>query len=451
MVVAAFPSKLRFVFRPARFKVAHGGRGSAKSWSFARALLIKASSEKHRVLCCREIQESIKESSHRLLKEQIEALGLSHIYDVQERVIRCTVTGSEFIFEGLFRNVNRIKSLEGVTICWVEEAEKVSEDSWQLLTPTIRAPGSEIWVTFNPQFEDDATYKRFVADPPDDAVVVEVNYYDNPWFPDVLRKEMEQDKRRDPVLYAQKWLGKPKGAGRRVWGAFDRSVHVRDIPASDLAGATCYMAMDPHSKYYPFCVWVAVIPKNSRKRWPEDYVKHVYAEWPTYEGLGGYYHEMRKTLFYPGSIADMARDIKNVDAKGGAVRSRFIDSRFAKGAGGANWSTSTDGVVEQFAKPQNGGLRFKMPREGVIDVQRNVIHSDMLFNREQDISDLNSPSFSVSPSCKNLIASLTNHRLEDNSEKESEKYKDPSDALRICYAGISVPVSEISSANLPVF
>lgn len=431
------PEKLEFLFHPARYKVAYGGRGSAKSWSVADALLVLSSSKRVRVLCCREIQDSIKESSHRLLKEQIERLGMSKIFNVTDRSISCTLTGSEFIFEGLFRNVNRIKSLEGIDICWVEEAEKVTGDSWDILIPTIRKEGSEIWVTFNPQFEDDDTYQRFVAMPPDGARVVKVNYYDNPWFPAVLQAELEQDKQRDFAKYETVWLGKPKGSGRKIWTAFDKDVHVKEISLDYIAEhGNCYMAMDPHSHYYPFCVWVAILPKNKRGKWPEDYYKHVYAEWPGIGDLQAPYHEIRQKVTYKGSILDMAKEIQVRDGmtQGIVVRSRFMDTRFAKGSGSAGLTTS-EGIVEQFAKRENGGLMFQLPKEMRIDAQRVAIHSDMLWNTTMERGSFNEPTFSVSPACKNVILSLQNHRLEEDREKESEKYKDASDALRICWSG----------------
>jgi len=439
MPTLPLPRSFDFLFQPSRYKVVHGGRGKGASWSFARTLIALSIGAKQRMLCCREIQASIKDSVQKLLAEQIDALGLSDKFTVHDRSITNTI-GSEFLFEGLFRNVNRIKSMEGIDKAWVEEAEMVSAESWDILTPTIRKPGSEIWVNFNPSFEDDATYQKFVAHPPDNAVVRQINYMDNPFFPEVLRLEMEQDKARDRSLYEHKWLGKPHGSGRKIWTAFDKDAHVRDIPMEAIAKVgNAFMSMDPHSKYYPFCLWVAVLPKNDRRRWPEDFYKHVYAEWPTFEDLGGYYHDLRHKLFYTDTIKDMAREMQAKDGSthGIQVRARFIDTRFAKGAGGSNWSTSTEGVVSQFAKRENGGLLFQMPKERIIDIQRDVIHTDMLFNKLQSRSQFNEPSFSVSPSCRNLIASLTNHRLEEDSEKESEKYKDPSDALRINWAGFS--------------
>ena len=132
-----------------RYKVYYGGRGSGKSFNFASALIFKASQEKIRILCAREIQKSINESVHSILTKQIEALGLLDKFTITDRSISC-VNGSEFIFEGLFRNQNKIKSLDGIKYVWVEEAESISEESWDLLIPTIRENDSEIWVSFNP-------------------------------------------------------------------------------------------------------------------------------------------------------------------------------------------------------------------------------------------------------------------------------------------------------------
>ena len=145
-----FPEKLQPLFQPNRLKVAHGGRGSAKSWGFARALLIEAARTPLRVLCTREIQKSIKDSVHRLLNDQIQAMGLGHLYDVFDTEIRGK-NGSLFLFAGLAQHtVESIKSFEGVDRVWIEEAQTVTKRSWDVLTPTIRKNGSEIWVTLNP-------------------------------------------------------------------------------------------------------------------------------------------------------------------------------------------------------------------------------------------------------------------------------------------------------------
>lgn len=201
-----FPEKLAFLFHPARYKVAYGGRGGAKSWGFADALLIQAAAKPLRILCAREIQKSIDESVHQLLRDRIEALGLSGFYEVQKTQI-IGKNGSLFLFAGLRHNVNNIKSKEGVDIVWVEEAQTVSRNSWQTLIPTIRKESSEIWVSFNPELDTDETYVRFVKNPPPGAVVQKVNWSDNPWFPDVLRVEKDHLKETDPDAYLTIWEG----------------------------------------------------------------------------------------------------------------------------------------------------------------------------------------------------------------------------------------------------
>ena len=202
-----FPAKLDYLFRPARYKVAQGGRGGAKSWAMARALLIQAASQPLLIMCVRELQVSIQESVHRLLADQIDAMGLASYFDVQQKTIHGK-NGSQFIFAGIRSNPGKIKSTEGVDRCWVEEAQNVSERSWELLIPTIRKPGSEIWVSFNPDEKTDPTYQRFVVKPPPDAVVREISWRDNPWFPDELRREKDYLARVDPEAYAHVWEGK---------------------------------------------------------------------------------------------------------------------------------------------------------------------------------------------------------------------------------------------------
>lgn len=172
----------------------------------ARALLILGAQKPLRILCAREIQKSIRDSVHQLLKDQIAALGLDGHYEVLQTEIR-GINGTLIVFEGLKHNVNNIKSKEGLDIVWVEEAQAVSKSSWDTLVPTIRKEGSEIWVSFNPELETDETYKRFVLKPPANAIVVKIGWQDNPWFPDVLRKEKDDLKERDPDAYLTVWEG----------------------------------------------------------------------------------------------------------------------------------------------------------------------------------------------------------------------------------------------------
>jgi phage terminase large subunit len=200
------PRKLQFLFKPATYKVAHGGRGGAKSWGFARALIAKAYYQPLTILCAREFQNSIQDSVHKLLKEQIEAMGLGPWFYATNTSITSSA-GAQFIFLGIRNNPGKIKSTEGIDIAWVEEAAKVSEESWQLLIPTIRKDNSEIWVSFNPEEEDDPTYQRWVLNPPPDCKTVQINWRDNPWFPDRLRKQMEHMRSVDLDAYLHIWEG----------------------------------------------------------------------------------------------------------------------------------------------------------------------------------------------------------------------------------------------------
>jgi phage terminase large subunit len=239
MTEVELPVKLKALFEPARYKVLYGGRGSSKSWSVARALLILGAKQPTRVLCARETQKSIQESVHRLLKDQIELMGLQSFYEVQEtRIIG--KNGTDFAFAGIRQQgVTNLKSFEGVDICWVEEAQVVTRKSWDVLIPTIRKPGSEIWITFNPELDTDETYERFVLTPPDGAVVLEVNYSDNPWFPEELDKERQAWKKRDPIGYETVWEGKCRPAVEgaiyaKEIDALQRDKRLRNVPYDPL-------------------------------------------------------------------------------------------------------------------------------------------------------------------------------------------------------------------------
>jgi phage terminase large subunit len=201
-----FPLKLQCLFKPARYKVLWGGRGGAKSWGIARALLITGSSKPIRVLCAREFQTSIKDSVHKLLSDQIIAMNLVEFYEVVDRTIRGK-NGTEFNFVGLKNNVANVKSYEGVDVCWVEEAQSVSTRSWDVLIPTIRKENSEIWVSFNPELTTDNTYQRFIVNSPQNAIIQKINWSDNPWFPETLKLEKDALKIRDIEAYNTVWEG----------------------------------------------------------------------------------------------------------------------------------------------------------------------------------------------------------------------------------------------------
>jgi phage terminase large subunit len=240
--LADFPKKLQFLFEPNRYKVAYGGRGSGKSWSMARALLLQASNKPLRILCAREVQKSIKQSVHTLLNDQIQALGLGPLYEVLESEIRSR-SGSSFSFTGLATNtVESIKSFEGCDIVWVEEAQTVSKKSWDILIPTIRKPDSEIWVSFNPNIDTDDTYTRFVVNPPENAKVVKVNYTDNPWFPEVLETERQHSLKTNPD-YANIWEGDCKAA-------VDGAIYSNEIREAQEGNRITTVPYDPMMKVH---------------------------------------------------------------------------------------------------------------------------------------------------------------------------------------------------------
>ncbi len=201
-----FANSFKELFKKARYKVYYGGRGGAKSWHFALALILLATQNKLRILCTRQYQSSISESVHKLLLDSIQRLNLKKFYGITEKKILC-VNGSEFIFHGLAHDVSKIKSLENIDICWVEEAHNVSKNSWEILIPTIRSKNSEIWISFNPYLESDETYSRFVKGKIRNSIVKKVSYIDNPWFPKVLYDEMERCKQNDYEAYENIWEG----------------------------------------------------------------------------------------------------------------------------------------------------------------------------------------------------------------------------------------------------
>lgn len=251
------PEKLEFLYRPARYKVIYGGRGKGASWGIADALLLRGIERPLRWLCTRETQESMDESVHALLSSRIVALGLQSEYSVERARILATrwSAGAEagdplagrygFSFAGLRHNTTGIKSYEGYDGAWVEEAQGVTRSSWETLIPTIRKDGSEIWVSFNPDLDTDETYRRFVISPPRDAVVVQMSWRDNPFFPEVLRREMEDLRATDPDTCDWVYEGIPRS---NILGA----VYGDELKRVDLDGRITQIAYDPSQPVHTF-------------------------------------------------------------------------------------------------------------------------------------------------------------------------------------------------------
>lgn len=208
----------------------YGGRYSLKSHTVARVLLVRSRMGTLRVACFREFQNSIAESSHQLLADLITKYKLTD-FEVTANTIRNTKNKSEFLFKGLWHNENSIKSLEGIDIAWVEEAQATSTNSLEVLTPTIRKAGSQIIYTYNREFEDDPVHQRLVLEGRPNTLVINVNYdvaLKYGWLPDVIRLEMEDDKAKRPSLYRHKWLGEPNTQEQRIlkdWDFIDEIPH----------------------------------------------------------------------------------------------------------------------------------------------------------------------------------------------------------------------------------
>jgi len=207
MATVQIPQKFDFLFTPSRYKACYGGRGTGKSHSFATALVLMAASKPIRILCGREIQKSIKDSVKRLIDDKITEYKLNSFFTSTETEIRGT-NGSLFLFAGIKTNPESIKSMEGIDICWIEEASTISLRSLEFLVPTIRKEGSEIWFTWNPENELDPVDIMFRGKvPPKNSIVQEVKWHDNPWFPEVLKEEMEFDRLNHPEKYMHVWEG----------------------------------------------------------------------------------------------------------------------------------------------------------------------------------------------------------------------------------------------------
>ena len=229
--IVEIPSEFKGLFKKDwREAAIYGGRFSLKSHTVARFLLIEARTQKTRVACFREFQNSIAESSHQLLADLIREYDMTD-FEVTSNSIINKINGSDFIFKGLWHNEQSIKSIEGIDIAWVEEAQTVSNQSLEVLTPTVRKAGSRIIYTYNRLLEDDPVHTRLVLEGRPNTLVINVNYdiaLKYGWMPDSIRLEMEDDKARRPSLYRHKWLGEPNSLEQRIyrdWQVIDEIPH----------------------------------------------------------------------------------------------------------------------------------------------------------------------------------------------------------------------------------
>ncbi|MBR3676177.1 MAG: PBSX family phage terminase large subunit [Alphaproteobacteria bacterium] len=226
-----------------RYKLFYGGRGGGKSYAFADSLLLKARENNIYVLCIREVQDSIKESVYKLLGDRIKHYNFTD-FRVKADSIENMVTGSKFVFKGMqdTNNMN-IKSFEGVDICWIEEAQKLSAKSWEILDPTIRKEGSEIWISMNREEERDPIWKAIAVNPDDRTFICRVNYTDNPFCPDELKYQAEKCQKENYDDYCHIWLGEPRILGnKRLISTVD--VHRAQEPKIDKSDSPLVVGVD---------------------------------------------------------------------------------------------------------------------------------------------------------------------------------------------------------------
>jgi len=260
------------LYKPAPYKVLKGGRSGMKSHGVAEALLRLGRSKKRRILCAREVQKSITESVHQLLRDKIAALGYENFYTVGNSEIVGN-NGTQFLFAGLKTNFASLKSKEGLDIVWVEEAAKVSRDSWKVLLPTIRKEGAELWITFNPDLETDPVWTLFCAKPRPGTVVIDTNWRQNPWLSQRTLAEIRYDFTVDPESAAHVWDG---GFNRR-----SKAV----IFAGKVKEESFTPSIDFYGPYFGADFGFAQDPATLMKLWLSNDLKKIFVEYEAY-GVG---------------------------------------------------------------------------------------------------------------------------------------------------------------------
>lgn len=233
------PALRGFWTAPARNRVLVGGRSSSKSWDAAGFATFLASNYRLRILCARQFQNKIEESVYTLLKSQIERFGLKSRFRILDNKILGTETGTEFLFYGLWRHIDEIKSLEGIDILWIEEAHNLTEEQWNILEPTIRKEGSQIWIIFNPRLATDFAYKRFVLNPPPNTIVRRINYDENPFLSRTILDVIEALKEEDYEEFQHVYLGVPHDSDdgaviKRAW--IQSAIDAHERVAGDWTG-----------------------------------------------------------------------------------------------------------------------------------------------------------------------------------------------------------------------
>jgi len=295
----------------------------------------------------------------------------------------------------------------------------------------------EFWIEFNPQFQDDFSYKEFVEKKTNDRISILITYLDNPWCPEDMITLAEQCRLESEAEYNHIWLGYPRNVGGLVYPMFDPEEHIRDVNMSRIEHVgNFFMGQDPHHTYYPACLWLGRVPNG------DQYDYYWYNEWPTVKQMGGkLYHEIRNekkctlTLMQRAKIFRLLDNCVDRIYPGITITSRGIDTRFAKGVGSGSTTSNTRGIVVEMADPQNGGIQFETPPEYMIDSQRERIRHLLSYDLLTPKHSLNEPRMYVLPHCENIIDSLKFQRFnKDGKDSEDDKRKDFIDAMKICLA-----------------
>ena len=428
-----------------RYRVAYGGRSSAKSYGFADKALERMIEKKTDIAVCREFKTTIAESVHKLLKVRIKRHELEHLFDITINSITYTPNGSKITYMHLHDNETEVKGLEGNSVCWIFEAHNLSKESWKYLNPTIRRTPKmdcdpEFWIEFNPEYADDFVYSKFIETDNPKCKCVYITYLDNPVCPQDQIELAAQEKIENEDEYNHIWLGMPQKTGGIIYPMFDPDVHIRDVDLNRIEPvANFFMGQDPHTVYYPFCIWLGREPRGDG-----TYNYYIYNEYPMLSSKdfnGKYYYELRKEKKCALTLnqrANMYKILDNTVAEtvpGIQLTARGIDTRFAKGAGTGSTTSNTRGIIIEMADPANGGISFECPPEYMIDSQRERIKELLTYDKALPITAFNEPRLYVSPHCHNVIDAFKFHRFDrDGKEREDEKRKDPMDAVRICMA-----------------
>jgi hypothetical protein len=446
--IPIIPSML-WLGEAARYKVGWGGRASGKTMNAINELIIRAMSKDTRILCARQVMETIKDSTYAVIVDQIAVLGLSPYFDITGAEIRCKINKSYFIFKGLTaakKDKTALKAWQGIDICFLDEAEDLIEDYWNILWPTIRKNGSEIWIFFNTGTEDDFVYKYFVVNTPTNVkcLVKRLFYYNNPCLSETILQSIESCRIDEPEVYKHYWLGDPAATGSVVYPTFKREAHIHGYSYSDMEyifeNGMLFCAIDPHKVYYPAVLWGAKVQTGNNEF---DYI--IYNEFPLGRTMfNKLYHEYRHTSPCTYNLRQLSDVFKILDCTVQTINGDFkrkadkiirgVDPYYATGPGGKDWSANTRGITIEWAQPENGGLFWNMPEREDVKDGMDKIKQLMLYNPNNPIDSINSPHLYIMPHCLNAIDTLQFHRYDFENLRQDEKRKCFSDTLRILIA-----------------